>query len=120
MKFLSVILLIVLLIVIVGILFFVILDRQTTIEHEKFLKRREESMKKIPLNERKCSNNCKYARNVGKYKNENQELIGAECTYDCIQEVDGFYVRGNGDGNFVYEKDHIGCEKYDCLFASYL
>ncbi len=120
LKFLSFILLMVLLIILLGVLFFVLIDRQSTIEHEKFQKKREGRLKKIPLNERKCSNSCKYAHDVGKYKNGNHELIGAKCTYDSIHKNDGFYVRGNGDGNFVWEKDHIGCEGYDHPFASYL
>lgn len=74
----------------------------------------EERTSKFPFNERKCSS-CEYGYNIKKYinKERNQEFIGAECRYNCVAEVNGFYVRGIGKGKFVWEKDHIGCENYD-------
>lgn len=95
-------------------------DIEMKISYKKEREEREKRFAKIPLNERKCSKNCKYAYNLKKYRNGNQELIGAECKYNSFEMINGFYVRGKGKGEFVWEKDHVGCENYDCFFSSFL
>ncbi len=105
-------------IVIVIVIFFVVISVNDKNERNSFSKEKEElerRLEKIPLNERKCSS-CKYGDNVKNYGNK----IGAECTYNSIEIIDGFYVRGRGEGEFVWEEEHIGCKNYDNPFASFL
>lgn len=105
-------------------LYLVVIFFVAEVRHDSYLEeekeKREKRLASIPLNERKCSNNCKYARNVKQYKRGNQNLIGAECTCNSYEMINGFYVKGKGDGAFVWEKDHIGCKEYDHPFASFL
>lgn len=111
-------------IIILFVLFFVGIIIWSLIEdyfYEKEKKKeRERRLTKIPLDERKCSNSCKYARNIKKYKKGTQEAIGAECTCYSSELINGFYVKGKGSGKFVWEENHIGCEEYDHPFASFL
>ena len=104
---------------IIYILCKIISDIKLSIELKERERRKEkehqEQFAKISLNERKCSN-CKYAYNLKKYDGK----TSVECKCNSYEMVDGFYVRGRGRGEFVWEDEHLGCKNYDHPFASFL
>lgn len=104
---------------IIYILWKIISDIKLSIElkerERKKEKEHEEQLAKVPFNERKCSN-CKYAYNLKTYNGR----TSAECKCKSYEMIDGFYVRGRGRGEFVWEDEHVGCKNYDHPFASFL
>ncbi len=97
------------------------LTKRVREEMEKEKKEHQKVISKIPFEHRKCST-CMYAKNVKDYTRagEKEKRIIAECTCHSYGKVGEFYVRGEGEGKSVLEREHIGCMDYDCYFSSFL